>query len=80
MLIKALAPAAIAAIASAFFWSGAHAAESTEKPQTLAKQLTAACKAKPKHEICVALAAKRAAAKERRDAKLRAQIAAVNGD
>jgi len=44
-----------------------------------ARELTAACKDNPQHQVCVDLAAKKAKAKARADAKLQAQIDAVLG-
>lgn len=44
-----------------------------------ARELTAACKDNPQHQVCVGLAAKKARAKARSDAKLQAQIDAVTG-
>ena len=44
-----------------------------------ARELTAACKDNPQHQVCVDLAAKKAKVKARADAKLQAQIDAVLG-
>jgi len=44
-----------------------------------ARELTAACKDNPQHQVCLDLAVKKAKAKARADAKLQAQIDAVTG-
>ena len=44
-----------------------------------AKELTAACKENPQHQVCVDLAEKKEKARARADAKLQAKIDAVLG-